>query len=97
MRSPPFHRPGAGQIFQVVTDAPAPAARWSCARVRQVWPSLDLREPRAYVPPAVAVGDRALVIDFAPKGGPRDFTAVLDGKTGIKFLRDGNRWPRIDK
>ena len=50
MRSPPFHRPGAGQIFQVVTDAPAPAARWSCARVRQVWPSLDLREPRAYVP-----------------------------------------------
>ena len=56
-----------------------------------------LGEPRAYVLPAVAVGDRALVIDFAPKGGPRDFTAVLDGKTGIKFLRDGNRWPRIDK
>ena len=56
-----------------------------------------LGEPKSYVLPAVAVGDRALVIDFAPKGGPRDFTAVLDGKTGIKFLRDGNRWPRIDK
>uniref|UniRef100_A0A7S0C8P0 Photosystem II 10 kDa polypeptide, chloroplastic n=1 Tax=Proboscia inermis TaxID=420281 RepID=A0A7S0C8P0_9STRA len=52
-------------------------------------------EPKSYVLPAVLVGDRAIIIDFTPKGGPRDFTGVLDGKN-IKFLRDGNKWPRID-
>ena len=42
-------------------------------------------------------GDRAIIIDFSPKGGPRDFTGVLDSKDGsIKFLRDGNRWPRLE-
>ena len=54
-------------------------------------------EPKSYVLPAVVFGNRAIVIDFSPKGGPRDFTAVLDGNNnkGLKFLRDGNKWPRI--
>lgn len=52
-------------------------------------------EPKSYVLPAVVIGDRAIVIDFSPKGGPRDFTGVLDGKD-IKFLRDGNKWPRLN-
>lgn len=53
-------------------------------------------EPKNYVLPAVVVGDRSIIIDFSPKGGPRDFTGVLDEKDGsIKFLRDGNRWPRL--
>ena len=52
-------------------------------------------EPKSYVLPAMVLGDRAIVIDFSPKGGPRDFTAVLDGNKGIKFLRDGNKWPKI--
>jgi hypothetical protein len=54
-------------------------------------------EPKEYVLPAIIAGDRAIIIDFSPKGGPRDFTGVLDSKDGsIKFLRDGNRWPRLE-
>jgi hypothetical protein len=52
-------------------------------------------EPKSYVLPAAILGGRAIIIDFSPKGGPRDFTGVLDGKD-IKFLRDGNRWPRLE-
>lgn len=51
-------------------------------------------EPKNYVLPAAVIGDRTIVIDFSPKGGPRDFVGVLD-KGDIKFLRDGNRWPRL--
>lgn len=55
-----------------------------------------LGEPKNYVLPAAVIGDRTIVIDFSPKGGPRDFVGVLDGANGdIKFLRDGNRWPRL--
>ena len=50
-------------------------------------------EPESYVLPAAIIGDRTIVIDFSPKGGPRDFVGVLD-KGDIKFVRDGNRWPR---
>jgi hypothetical protein len=50
-------------------------------------------EPESYILPAVVIGDSTIIIDFSPKGGPRDFTGVLD-KGDIKFLRDGNRWPR---
>ena len=53
---------------------------------------LQLKE---YVLPAVAVGDRAIIIDFSPKGGPRDFSGVLEKDGSIRFLRDNNRWPRI--
>ena len=56
-------------------------------------------EPKNYVLPAVILGGSTpptIVIDFSPKGGPKDFVGVLDGPNGdIKFLRDGNRWPRI--
>lgn len=51
-------------------------------------------EPKNYVLPAVVLGDRTIVIDFSPKGGPRDFVGVLEGQN-IKFLRDGNKWPRV--
>lgn len=52
-------------------------------------------EPAEYVLPAAILGDRTIVIDFSPKGGPRDFVGVLDKKNGdITFPRDGNRWPR---
>lgn len=53
-------------------------------------------EPAEYVLPAVIFGDRNIVIDFSvkPKYGPKDFVGVLDGKGNIKFLRDGNTWPR---
>ena len=51
-------------------------------------------EPKNYVLPAAVIGDRTIVIDFSPKGGPKDFVGVLDGGD-IKFLKDGNRWPRL--
>mmetsp|Transcript_20580 Transcript_20580/g.41199 ORF Transcript_20580/g.41199 Transcript_20580/m.41199 type:complete len:171 (-) Transcript_20580:203-715(-) len=51
-------------------------------------------EPRNYILPAAVIGDRTIVIDFSPKGGPKDFVGVLDTNGDIKFLRDGNRWPR---
>ena len=50
-------------------------------------------EPENYVLPAAIIGDRTIVIDFSPKGGPRDFVGILD-KGDIRFLKDGNRWPR---
>ncbi len=52
-------------------------------------------EPKEYTLPAVIFGDRAIVIDFSPKGGPKDFAGVLQSDGSIKFLRDGNRWPRL--
>ena len=52
-------------------------------------------EPKEYVLPAVIFGDRAIVIDFSPKGGPRDFAGVLESDGSIRFIRDGNRWPRL--
>jgi hypothetical protein len=53
-------------------------------------------EPKNYVLPAMVLGDRAIIIDFSPKGGPRDFSGVLNGKD-IKFIRDGNTWPRLSE
>ncbi|VEU45277.1 unnamed protein product [Pseudo-nitzschia multistriata] len=50
-------------------------------------------EPENYVLPAAIIGDRTIVIDFSPKGGPRDFVGILQNGD-IKFLKDGNRWPR---
>jgi len=52
-------------------------------------------EPTEYILPAVIFGDRAIVIDFSPKGGPRDFAGVLESDGSIRFVRDGNRWPRL--
>lgn len=56
-------------------------------------------EPANYVLPAVVIGDRSIIIDFSvpPKNGPKDLTGVLDGNKGIRFLRDGNVWPRLEE
>ena len=55
-------------------------------------------EPKNYVLPAAVIGDRTIVIDFSPKGGPKDFVGILDKDNGdIKFLKDGNRWPRLNE
>ena len=55
-------------------------------------------EPKEYVLPAVIVSDRAVIIDFSapPKNGPKDFSGVLEKDGSIRFLRDGNRWPRLE-
>ena len=36
-----------------------------------------------------------IFVDFSPKGGPKDFSGMLEGKN-IKFTRDGNVWPRLE-
>ena len=53
-------------------------------------------EPDKYVLPAAILGDRTIVIDFSvpPKNGPKDFVGVLDDNKNLKFLKDGNVWPR---
>lgn len=55
-------------------------------------------EPDRYVLPAVIFGNRSITIDFSvpPKNGPPDFVGVLDDQGGIKFLQDGNVWPRVE-
>ena len=52
-------------------------------------------EPTNYVLPAIILNDQSIIIDFSPKGGPKDFSGMLDGKN-IKFTRDGNVWPRLE-
>jgi hypothetical protein len=56
-------------------------------------------EPPSYDLPAVIIereGSQQIIIDFSvpPKNGPRDFAGVWD-KSGIRFLRDGNFWPKV--
>ena len=58
-------------------------------------------EPASYDLPAIIVErgaeQKQIIIDFSapPKNGPRDFAGVWDAKAnGIRFVRDGNFWPR---
>jgi len=53
-------------------------------------------EPNDYTLPAIVIGNRAIIIDFSPKGGPRDFSGVIQKDGSIKFIRDGNVWPRLE-
>mmetsp|Transcript_30184 Transcript_30184/g.34385 ORF Transcript_30184/g.34385 Transcript_30184/m.34385 type:complete len:216 (-) Transcript_30184:8-655(-) len=88
--SDPNH-PGGKRIIKVVQSEKAVLGDFKLAEVQGIG---GLGEPKSFVLPAVIIGDRAIVIDFTPKGGPKDFTAVLKGN-GIKFIRDGNQWPRL--
>ena len=42
--------------------------------------------------------DNSIVIDFSvpPKNGPKNFVGNWD-ENGIKFVRDGNKWPMVPK
>ena len=46
--------------------------------------------------PAWVNADGSIVIDFSapPKGGPKDFHGTWDND-GIKFTKDGNKWPQV--
>mmetsp|Transcript_19531 Transcript_19531/g.44452 ORF Transcript_19531/g.44452 Transcript_19531/m.44452 type:complete len:142 (-) Transcript_19531:214-639(-) len=43
-------------------------------------------EPADYILPAFVAGGRMIVIDFSPKGGPRDFAGVLEKDGSIRFF-----------
>jgi hypothetical protein len=96
--SDPVNHPGGTRTISLIDDGGGGGASSGDYRLARVYGGGGLGEPREYVLPAVMIGDRAIIIDFSPKGGPRDFTGVLDPRDGsIKFLRDGNRWPRLQE
>ena len=54
-------------------------------------------EPPSFILPAwINTSDMGIVIDFSapPKGGPKDFAGTWDND-GIRFTRDGNKWPKV--
>ena len=93
--SDPINHPGGTRTITLIDINPTTTI--GDYRLARVTGGGGRGEPKEYVLPAMIAGDRAIIIDFSPKGGPRDFTGVLDSKDGsIKFLRDGNRWPRLE-
>jgi hypothetical protein len=89
--SDPVNHPGGTRTVRLVGD------KVGEYQLAEVFGGGGRGEPDEYVLPAVILGGRTIVIDFsvAPKYGPKDFVGVLDGKGNIKFLKDGNTWPRI--
>lgn len=55
-------------------------------------------EPPSFILPAWINADNSIVIDFSvpPKGGPKDFLGNWEAD-GIKFVKDGNKWPMVTK
>lgn len=55
-------------------------------------------EPPSFILPSWINADGSIVIDFSapPKGGPKDFMGNWDND-GIKFVKDGNKWPMVPK
>jgi len=51
-------------------------------------------EPASFILPSWINADNSIVVDFSapPKGGPKDFHGNWDND-GIKWTRDGNKWP----
>lgn len=86
--SDPINHPGGKRTISLLDG------KTGDYQLAQVLGGGGIGEPESYILPAVILGDRTIIIDFSPKGGPRDFVGILDGKD-IKFLKDGNRWPRI--
>jgi len=84
----PINHPGGKRTIQLLEETVGDY------RLAEVLGGGGRGEPANYVLPAAVIGDRTIVIDFSPKGGPRDFVGQLDDKGNIRFLRDGNVWPR---
>ena len=55
-------------------------------------------EPEHFELPSWINPDGSIVIDFSapPKGGPKDFVGRWD-RDGIRFIKDGNKWPKVPK
>jgi hypothetical protein len=86
--SDPINHPGGTRTIKLVGE---PIGDYQLAKVEG---GGGRGEPASFVLPAMVIGDRAIIIDFSPKGGPRDFQGFLD-EGNIKFVRDGNLWPRL--
>mmetsp|Transcript_10429 Transcript_10429/g.10024 ORF Transcript_10429/g.10024 Transcript_10429/m.10024 type:complete len:162 (-) Transcript_10429:268-753(-) len=88
--SDPINHPGGKRTIRLLDDK-----KVGDYQLAEILGGGGRGEPQSYVLPAVITGDRTIIIDFSPKGGPKDFAGVLDTGGDIKFLRDGNRWPRL--
>jgi hypothetical protein len=87
--SDPINHPGGKRTVKIL-----PGQKTGGYQLAEIVGGGGRGEPQSYVLPAVILGDKAIMIDFSPKGGPSDFVGVLvDGD--IVFPRDGNKWPRI--
>ena len=86
--SDPVNHPGGTRTIRLVGE------KVGDYQLAEVIGGGGIGEPKHFLLPAVVIGDRAIIIDFSPKGGPRDFTGVIDKDGGIRFPRDGNKWPR---
>mmetsp|Transcript_31563 Transcript_31563/g.41806 ORF Transcript_31563/g.41806 Transcript_31563/m.41806 type:complete len:289 (-) Transcript_31563:82-948(-) len=55
-------------------------------------------EPEHFELPCWINPDSSIVIDFSapPKGGPKDFVGLWD-RDGIRFVKDGNKWPKVQQ
>ena len=84
----PVNHPGGTRTIRLVGE------KVGDYQLAEVTGGGGIGEPKNFMLPAVVIGDRAIIIDFSPKGGPRDFTGVIDKDGGIRFPRDGNKWPR---
>mmetsp|Transcript_24178 Transcript_24178/g.35584 ORF Transcript_24178/g.35584 Transcript_24178/m.35584 type:complete len:154 (-) Transcript_24178:269-730(-) len=87
--SDPINHPGGTRTIELVGE---PIGDYQLARVLG---GGGIGEPKSYTLPAAVIGNRAIVIDFSPKGGPRDFSGILEKNGDIRFLRDNNKWPRL--
>ena len=87
--SDPINHPGGTRTISVVGEK---VGGYQLAKVNG---GGGKGEPASYVLPAVVLNDQSIIIDFSPKGGPKDFQGTIDGKN-IKFTRDGNVWPRLE-
>eukprot|EP00980_Cylindrotheca_fusiformis_P025935 scaffold14920_cov63-Cylindrotheca_fusiformis.AAC.8 len=93
--SDPINHPGGKRVITLLGNDNSRTGDYQLAQVQG---GGGIGEPANYILPAVIIGDRSIIIDFSPKGGPRDLVGVLDGtnKRDIKFLKDGNVWPRVN-
>ena len=90
----PNNHPGG---YREVTVLPGGVGSYKLANVHG---GQGRGEPESYDLPAIIIERpevQQIIIDFSvpPKNGPRDFAGVYDAKAGgIKFVRDGNLWPK---
>lgn len=87
--SDPINHPGGTRTISVIGDK---VGGYQLAKVNG---GGGRGEPANYILPAVVLNDQSIIIDFSPKGGPKDFQGVIEGKN-IKFTKDGNVWPRLE-
>ena len=90
----PVNHPGGKRVIKLTVDnRPAVLKGYKNAIVNG---GGGKGEPKSYALPAY-VNDKKgeIVIDFTPKGGPKDFVGKGE-EGGIRFVRDGNFWPRVE-